>query len=131
MATAETRRRLRWHAGFEDVAGRRSVSVSESTESGDADLETAVDDVITTLEALNHEVNGNVPSETAASARTISTDIAYAVAEISRMLRSYEERAADGRGAEAAWMVDTAWLAVLAGDIDDVEEHVAEERRAR
>jgi hypothetical protein len=136
MVTQQTRGRLRWHTGLEEGADVGVGSVSECTtptksEKPD-DLETAVADVVATLEVLNHELNGKLPSETITTAPTlISTDVAYALAEIVRMLRDYEARTGDGSGAEAAWMVDTAWVAVLAGDIDDVKEHLADERRAR
>jgi hypothetical protein len=49
--------------------------------------------------------------------------VAYSVAEVARMLR---EASAD----REAWQVETGWLAVLAGDIDDVGQHVAEEEAA-
>jgi hypothetical protein len=32
---------------------------------------------------------------------------------------------------DAAWSIETAWLAVLAGDIDDLHQHVAAERAMR
>jgi hypothetical protein len=32
---------------------------------------------------------------------------------------------------DAAWAIETSWRAVLAGDIDDLQQHVAEERAAR
>jgi len=31
----------------------------------------------------------------------------------------------------SAWMVETAWLAILAGDIDDLREHIALEDAVR
>ena len=45
-------------------------------------------------------------------------------AEVARMLR-------DAGADRSARKVDTAWLAVLAGDVDDVREHVAQEESAR
>jgi hypothetical protein len=50
--------------------------------------------------------------------------MAYAVAEVARMLR---EADAD----REAWQVETGWLAVLAGDVDDVRQHITEEETAR
>jgi hypothetical protein len=41
---------------------------------------------------------------------------------------SSEERR---RAVDAAWSIETAWLGILAGDIDDLEEHVIEERTMR
>jgi hypothetical protein len=37
----------------------------------------------------------------------------------------------DARREEEAWVVDTGWLAVLAGDIDDIVEHIELERTMR
>ena len=50
-------------------------------------------------------------------------DVAYAVSEIARLL---------GNTAHVveAWEVDVAWNAVLAGDVDDLREHIDHERRA-
>jgi hypothetical protein len=82
-------------------------------------------DFLALLDVLNHELNGAEPSAaTSGKADSISTGVAYSVAEVARMLR---EAGAD----REAWQVDTSWLAVLAGDIDDVRQHVAEEEAAR
>ncbi|MFL6029303.1 MAG: hypothetical protein ACJ74D_04655 [Gaiellaceae bacterium] len=77
------------------------------------------------LEQLNHELNGATPSSsTPRDAPLIPSSVAYAVAEAIRMLSEYPDL-------RNAWRVETAWLAVLAGDIDDVEVHVRDEYRAR
>jgi hypothetical protein len=133
MANAETTLRLRWHAGLEAGATGSDGSVSDCTSpDGDpGEIERAVSDVVATLSRLNQELNGPKPSSTITDPGVISTDIAYAVGEISRFLRKYSEVSGDPRGDEGAWTVDTAWLAVLAGDIDDVQQHVADEARAR
>jgi hypothetical protein len=80
---------------------------------------------------VNHELNGETPSEDVSDAGVVSTDVAYAVAEVARLLREYGEREAHVTAKEAAWLVDTAWLAVLAGDIDDLEQHLEQEAAAR
>jgi hypothetical protein len=87
------------------------------------DLDEAVADVITTLAQLNLELNGAVPSATVPGADSASRQVAYAVAEITRMLRDDSP--------EDAWAVEMAWSGALAGDIDDIEQHVADERAAR
>jgi hypothetical protein len=88
-------------------------------------LDAAVESFLTTLEAVNTELNGPMPSQTIGGPdRQLPADLVYAVSEVIRMLRDEGE-------AVAAWVVETAWLAVLAGDIDDVRAHVAEARRAR
>ena len=74
------------------------------------------------LETLNLELNGDVPSEGVGDTpRLIPADAAYAVGEVSRMLRD------DPETPRAAWLVETAWLAALAGDIDDLRQHVSDE----
>jgi hypothetical protein len=98
-------------------------------------LDEALADFIAVLGTLNNELNGPVPSGPAgppgARATVVPRDAAYAVAEVTRMLREYGERQSDAAAVRAAWVVDTAWAAVLAGDIDDLEEHVSDEERAR
>ena len=77
------------------------------------------------LQRLNVEMNGAVPSEVVRGDEPlIPARLVYAVAEVARMLRDHDL-------ADHAWAIDTAWLAVLAGDIDDVAEHLALERRGR
>jgi hypothetical protein len=89
------------------------------------EVEAAVADFMDALDALNHELNGAVPSAAvSAEADAVSREAAYAVAEVARMLRD-----AGAEREESA--VHTGWLAVLAGDIDDVRQHVAEEEAAR
>jgi hypothetical protein len=84
-----------------------------------------VSDFLALLDVLNHELNGAEPSAAeSGKAETISTSVAYSIGEVARMLR---EAAAD----REAWQVETSWLAVLAGDVDDVRQHVAEEGAAR
>lgn len=64
-----------------------------------------------------------------------SRDLVYAIAEIDRMLRSYGVGVSDGarraQAAKATWRIETAWRAVLAGDIDDLRQHLAEESATR
>jgi len=86
--------------------------------------QTAVAAFIDALQRLNLAINGSKPSETIADDKELPIHLVYAVAEVSRMLR------AEGLD-DLAWDADTAWLAVLAGDIDDLQEHVAFERNAK
>jgi hypothetical protein len=136
QVTSETRARLKWHAGLHDLADTPNPSVASCTWPGNAhegQLPDAVADFILTLEALNRELNGQIPSESPASAEFVFLDVVYAIQEVIRMLRQYaefQEHGADA-GSREAWLVETAWLAVLAGDIDDIHEHLEEEERAR
>jgi hypothetical protein len=86
-----------------------------------ADIEAATTDFISALDEYNRDLNGQVPSASVDSGDdSISRVVAYAVAEVARMLR------ANG-SVGPALRVETAWLAVLAGDIDDIGAHLAEE----
>jgi hypothetical protein len=82
-------------------------------------LDAALADFLDALAALNRELNGPIPSERIGGPETIPIDVEYAVANVADMLRKHGERTA-----KETWMVETAWLAVLARDIDDLAEHL-------
>jgi hypothetical protein len=117
---------IKRHAGIGDSATNNARTVSAATERGDADgIDAAAVDLVTALAEFNHELNGPSPSaETGAPSDRVERQVVYAIAESLRMLGEADavQRAED---------VESAWLAVLAGDIDDVAEHVAIERRMR
>jgi hypothetical protein len=46
------------------------------------------------------------------------------------MLRDFEEATGNVEVREETWRVETAWLAVLAGDIDDLEQHLLDSSTA-
>lgn len=115
MVSDETLRLLRWHAGL-DGDPLDPVSVSGSTAAGAAtSVGPAVRAFLDVLQRLNIELNGAVPSNARGDDRddSVPRSAAYAVSEVSRMLR-----VAGQEGAARA--TDAAWSAVLAGDIDDV-----------
>ena len=118
--------RLRRHAGLDDPEEGSPPTVAAVTANPSLDeLDAAVSDFVDALEALNHELNGSEPSAAVSGkADAVAVETAYAVAEVARMLR-------EAGAAQEAWAVDTAWLAVLAGDTDDVRQHVAEEKATR
>jgi hypothetical protein len=123
MGNPDTTRRLRWHAGLIDLPDSEAPTVAGCTwPTGERSpkLGGAVADFIGALQALNHELNGIVPSNSMSGADTVSRGAAYAVAEVIRMLEE------NGEAQHERWMVETAWLAVLAGDIDDLDEHIAQ-----
>jgi hypothetical protein len=127
QASNETTRRLRWHAGLEQAANGARISIAECigvTRIGER-LDEALNDLLSTLTQLNGELNGPAPSETTDGADQIPLQLVYAITEIIRMLRD------DPSTDDAAWTVETAWNAVLAGDIDDLHEHLRLERAAR
>jgi hypothetical protein len=123
----ETTSRLRWHAGLDqtaDVPGPLIVDCT-GTEGTPERLDEALADVLSTLARLNHELNGPVPSASIDGTDHISRLLAYAITEIVRLLRE------DPVSSETAWAVETAWGAVLADDIDDLEQHLRDEGAAR
>jgi hypothetical protein len=122
----ETISAIRAYAGLEGDPGDRlgPLTVSGALAAG-VGVDLAVQSFIDALQALNVEMNGTARDEkVGADERPLPRRLIYAVAEVARMLRD------DGR-LDEAWSIDTAWLAVLAGDIDDVPGHIALERRAR
>jgi hypothetical protein len=123
MVAEDTIGLLRWHAGLEgDPPDPDSVSGSLALRRG---VDQAFNRFIDVLDALNQELNGPQPSaQIGEKAESIPIRAAYAVAEVARML-------GDTAHVIEAWEVDTAWLAVLAGDIDDLRQHLAEEHTAR
>jgi hypothetical protein len=115
--------RLRRHAfGSADAA-----TVSEATATRDrSQIEAATADFIEALDEYNRSLNGAVPSAGVgdpAAEDVVSRGAAYAVAEAARMLR-------DAGADDCASRVDIAWAGVLAGDVDDIRQHVAWEDSA-
>jgi hypothetical protein len=120
--TVTATERIAWHAGLSEAGALPPGSVSAVTSGGDpADIEAATTDFIGTLDKYNRELNGPVPSETVDPRDdSVPRSLAYAVGEVVRMLR------ASGSD-RAALRVETTWQAVLAGDVDDIDEHLVEE----
>jgi hypothetical protein len=93
-----------------------------------AALDAALDDLLAAFAALNRDLNGDVPSASSDPGGELPVRVAYAVSEIGRMLRKAIPALPSAN--RAAWVVDTAWNAVLAGDVDDLDEYVALEGAA-
>lgn len=126
---------IRWHAGLARSKadhGGMSVSTSLATSNiPDDELETAVADLLDAMTQFNFELNGRVPSESATVATVVPRSIAYAIAEISRMLKEAADVRSTSYASSAAWRLDTAWRAVLAGDVDNLRAHLADEEVMR
>ena len=118
--------RIKRHGGIGDGEAVNPLTVAGATGRRDrAEIHAATADLVAALADFNYEVNGSTPSmHVSGRQETVQRDVVYAVAESVRMLR-------EAAAVEQAEDVETAWLAVLAGDIDDVREHVALERRFR
>lgn len=132
MVADETLARLCRHAGLEgsEVGGIPSVAESAwPLGEASASLERAFDDFIAALNVLNGEMNHDAPMQ------ALPRRLVYAVTEVLRLLREGQEKALgenDRRWfALAAWRADTAWTAVLSGDIEDIHAHVKSEEAMR
>lgn len=125
--TPETAERLCSHAGL--VTSEHETSVDAllfGSEPIQGQFEAAMTDLLQTLQTVNLELNGEVPSESIGDSGddAIPRSVAYAISEIGDRLRRKDRD-------EVAEMVDIAWNGVLAGDIDDVAGHVRDEIHAR
>jgi hypothetical protein len=136
LVSEELIERLRWHAGL--LVGqpqRPGTSISSCidwTGKTDARLRDGTADFIEALGELNVALNGPEPSKSTDHSALIPREVAYAIAEVTRLLRDVAGRGPEAAlAADAAWSIEAGWAAVLAGDIDDIPGHVAEERRAR
>jgi hypothetical protein len=118
--------RIRRHAGPDQPSDETALTVSAASDRGSpAEVEAATADLVDALDSFNRELNGEFPSKmSSGESDVVPRDVTYAVAEAARMLR-------DSGADRSAWAVEIAWLAVLAGDVDDVREHVALEEAAR
>jgi hypothetical protein len=140
MISQETVSRLRWHAGFgASDAAAGMPSISECTwliDCSEAQLDWALLDVIGTLSRLNIEANGTSPSEPSMQkVEDFPRELIYSLSQILRILRECQESGQRGPPAPVArraeWMISTAWDAVLAGDIDDLNHLLDDEAAAR
>ena len=135
MVTEHTIDRTRWHAGLtEGVASDcQPLFVVVKTEDFAA-LEVSASDCLATLDTLNHELNGPVPSETIGGDDNIPRLLVYAIVEIVRQMWEAEIKASDSYAKQLALeriRIDTAWNLVLCGDIDDLVPEVDMELRAQ
>lgn len=104
-----------------------------------AALDRLYEDILACLEAINHALNGPVPSETTANgAAQTEVQLVYAVATILDEAWEYYCRWQSGRIFGQPILehlacinrcISCAWVGVLAGDIDSLGEHVAGEVR--
>lgn len=87
-------------------------------------MDAAVADFLDAMRRLNKEMNGEVPSEVVRDGANdpVPRSVAYAISEVARQL-------GDTALELEAREVLIAWNAVLAGDIDDLDEHLEHERR--
>lgn len=137
MIKTETLERLRQHAGLCQAPSPSFPTIADCT-APRADLLQklwlAGEDVISTLGALNYELNGATPSSGQICVALIPRSLVYAMTEIIRMVRellpAVRESSQRSRIEVLAKQIESAWSAVLAGDVDDLHQHLAQEGMA-
>ena len=121
---------LRRHAGF-DANVKLDVLPLVDALDQNLPLNASLNDVLRLMQSINVEMNGQVPSESFDSTLQLPRILVYTVQELIRILRQAKYKLnpdTDKLLPFAAWKLETAWLAVLAGDIDDIFEHITAEQ---
>jgi hypothetical protein len=134
--------RLCYHANITEAEGEGWSSFGRALfeakpRSKVPDLREQTTDIIACLEVVNRHLYGETPSAfVGTSEHYIDPRLAYAVSAIisdgiEQVLTLAGSPAADLAAvlalAKDVWRVSCAWEAVLAGDIDSLSKHVAEE----
>lgn len=88
----------------------------------------AVSDLLVVLEQINRELRASRALAPKQSEHVVPLVVAYSMAEILFLLRRGGETSSGSK--DSFITVETAWRAVLDGDIEDISTHVALERRA-
>lgn len=92
------------------------------------------------IQAVNQSLNGLLASESTSKVGEIPRAIAASISGMSIAILETMHEIEAARPAEREllsglrrlmWKIDCGWNAVLAGDIDDIEEHVQLEGAAR
>jgi hypothetical protein len=91
-------------------------------------------EIIECLECINKDINGDLPSSNTGERKVLDTRLVLAVSQIVtdcmfsliswRLGGNVRESILSGL-ARATWTVACGWNAILHGDIDSLEEHVA------
>lgn len=133
MIQPDTNTRIRYHAGLQQALDTDVPSLAELLWKKQP-ADESIQDVIHTLQILNTEMNGEIPSESSLREQNIPRSVVYGVSEIIRITRNAAERLQGGACNEAllqcARRIEIGWSAVLAGDIDDIMLHITEEENA-
>jgi hypothetical protein len=135
--------RLKQHSGLPMAGGEvpkdtLAEFVFQATRDGPhPDLGTITEDIIGCLDTLNRQVNQHF--EDTAHRQEIPSSLVYAASGM--VLMCLEKALAFRRAADkavladdllmAAWRIQCAWDALVAGDIEDLREHVKLEEEAR
>lgn len=118
--------RIRRHAELGQPADETAPTVSAASDGGSpAEVEAATADLVDALDSFT-------PNSTAGYARRcrLASPTLFLVVSLTQWLRLPGMLRNSGAD-HSAWAVETAWHAVLAGDVGDVREHVTLEEAAR
>lgn len=129
--------RIRWHAGLDgayegDIVPLCLCAIEPTN--GVEKFDASLIDFIDTLSKLNIELNGSLPSDRCSEHREwLPRSLVYAVTEVIRSLRERREKAVLQLKAadRALWCAETAWSALLSGDIDNLWQHLEQEESWR
>ena len=136
MNAVEAIERIRMHAGFvasPPNAADIGMLIYEAKNGRPlGDIEIAAADIVRCLSLINLEINAPIelPGESKIPGSLVSAISQIVCDCIEFALRFNDEKSAK-RMLTAAWIIQLAWNAVAAGDIDDIEEHVRLERGTR
>jgi len=134
MIEPSTPTRILYHAGLGEDASANVPSISEVARNN-GPLSTSLNDLLDTLEQLNLEVNGNDPTDIESGQSSFPRQLVYAVHELICELRRAPRKDSQSQSREernaAAWTLEIAWTAILAGDIENIRQHIQQEEWAR
>lgn len=137
MVTSETLSLILWHAGFESHIKSDSLPLIECGGSGINNIEEfklSLNKFLMCMQKINREINGITPSNSIKKDQDIPRKVVYAISELMRVLREISEKSSISKIGDTAQYafraIEIAWLAVLAGDIDDLLQHIDLEEQA-
>jgi hypothetical protein len=126
---------IRYHAGLADIsrATPSLVDVLHNRPTDRDDVATSVREVILALQDLNLALNGSIPSKSTLRDHDMPRAAVAAIASIAAALSHEATKDSVGLATmftRELWRITCAWDGVLAGDIDDIVEHVRLEELA-
>jgi hypothetical protein len=126
---------LRHHAGLGGPLGNATSLIDVVTDGSNLDsaaLRACMTEIEVALQQMNLSANGPTPSDSVERVAQLPRSAIAAMAAISETLTRAIVEHPEARDilAWSAWRTACAWEAVLAGDIDDIQEHCALEESA-
>lgn len=128
---------IQWHAGLVSrmsPCNMRPLSMVIADASDCEAIEQSWFDLLDTLVNLNITLNGEFPSEFESKQDVIPRNLAYSIAEL---IQTFDAAIINSPEAiskcveQVRWRISVCWSAVLAGDIDDIIQHLKWESETR